>query len=176
MTAMSADNWVMGHGNEQLKGGEAFFKRVGPRALVAVVVSAVAAIVVWNVVRLARGQTTFAQLACIDPTDPCNVSTYRVTNDINRPVVLRECLHHCGPGDRLLDPITVGLGATTPDSVSAVTALVHSRDWWEVQAVDGRTLGCLVLDGHSTKRDGLLVDVSSLGRCTPSASNTTLSS
>jgi hypothetical protein len=54
---------------------------------------------------------------------------------------------------------------------------MHSlgRAWWEVQTVDGRTLGCLVLDGHSTKRDGLLVDVSSLGRCTPSVSNTALS-
>jgi hypothetical protein len=68
MTAMSADNWVMGHGNEQLEGGKAFFKRVGPRVPVAVVVSAVAAIVVWNIVRLVQGQTTAAQLACVDPT------------------------------------------------------------------------------------------------------------
>src|ERR1035437_1423435 len=124
---MSADTWVMSHGNEPLGGGGAFFKRVGPRVLAAVVVSAVAAIVVWNIVRLVQGQTTVAQLACVDPTDPCNFSAYQVTNDTNRPVVLRECMHHCGPGDRLLDPITVGPTETTPDSVSAVYALVGAR-------------------------------------------------
>jgi hypothetical protein len=137
-----------------------------------VVASVVVGVVVWNVVRLARGQTTVAQLTCIDPTDPCNYSTYLVTNDTNHPVVLRECLNHCGSGDRRLDPITVAPSRTTPNDVGGVTALVGSRDWWEVQTADGRTLGCLVLDGHATKRDGLLVTVSSLRRCTPSAPNT----
>ena len=146
--------------------------RRAPKVIAVVVASGIAALVIWNVVRLARGQMTVAQLTCIDPTDPCNVSTYRVRNDINQLVVLRECMHHCGRDDRRLDPITLPPGETTPDTVAAVTALVGSRAWWEVQSRSGHALGCLVLDGHPVKRNGFLVDVSDLERCTLPAPST----
>lgn len=64
-----------------------------------VVAVVVLALVGWNVVRLAEGETTVEALTCVDPTDSCNWSSYRVINDSNVPVVLRECQHHCEGGD-----------------------------------------------------------------------------
>jgi hypothetical protein len=151
------------------------FRRRGIAGKVGLVVAicvgcAILTLVAWNAVRLARGQVSFSELACVDPTDPCNYSTYRVHNDTTGPVVLRECMHHCGRGDRLLDPIVVESGRTT--SEAAVTALVGSRNWWEVESVSDRRLGCLVLDGHGHKRDGDLVDVSAIGPCSTNAART----
>src|SRR5438046_2106321 len=73
-----------------------------------VAVCAVLSLIGWNAVRLAEGQVSVSELACVgDPTDPCNWSGYRVENDTALPVVLRECMHHCGSGDRRLDPMFV---------------------------------------------------------------------
>jgi hypothetical protein len=96
------------------------------------------ALVGWNVVRLAEGETTVEALACVDPTDPCNWSSYRVANDSNAPVVLRECEHRCESGDRRLDPILVAPG--TLSSSDRVRAAVGARDWWEAQTVSGHQL------------------------------------
>jgi hypothetical protein len=118
----------------------------------------------WNAVRLAKGQVSLSDLACVgDPTDPCNWSSYRVENNASGPVVLRECMHHCGRGDRRLDPVAVRTGETT--SGDAVTALVGDRAWWEVRLSSNQLLGCLVLDGHRSKHDGDLVLVSSVRPC-----------
>jgi hypothetical protein len=129
------------------------------------VVATLVALIVWNVLRLADGKATFSGLACVDPTDPCNWSSYRVVNDTDTPVVLRECLHQCGNGDRRLEPILVAPRATTPNNGHQVTASVGGRDWWEVQTVSGRQIGCLLLDGHSSKHDGDTVRVLSARRC-----------
>lgn len=135
--------------------------------------AALVTLIVWNVVRLADGKVTVSDLACVDPTDSCNWSNYRVINDTDTPVVLRECLHQCGNGDRRLEPILVAPNATTSDDGNQVTASVGGRNWWAVQTVSGHQIGCLVLDGHSSKRDGDLVLVSSARRC-GSASVTTI--
>ena len=66
------------------------------------VLAALVTVIVWNVVRLADGKVTVSGLACVDPTDPCNWSSYRVVNDTGTPIALRECLHQCGNGDRRL--------------------------------------------------------------------------
>jgi hypothetical protein len=131
----------------------------------ALVLAALVALIAWNVVRLADGKVTVSDLACVDPTDPCNWSSYRVINDTDTPVVLRECLHQCGNGDRRLEPILVASKATTPNNGHQVTANVGGRSWWAVKTVSGQQIGCLVLDGHSSKRDGYLVLVSSARRC-----------
>jgi len=131
---------------------------------------AILTLVAWNAARLARGEVSFSELACVDPTDSCNYSTYRVLNDTTGPVLLRECMHHCGRGDRRLDPIVVESGRTT--SGAAVPALVGSRNWWEVESLSHSRLGCLVLDGHRHKRDGDLVDVSAVGPCSANAART----
>jgi hypothetical protein len=127
------------------------------------VAAAVLAVIGWNVARLTEGKTTVEALACVDPTDPCNWSSYRVANDSSAPVVLRECEHRCESGDRRLDPILVAPG--TMSSSDRVRAAVGGRDWWEAQTVSGRQIGCLVLDGHSRKHDGDTVRVSSARRC-----------
>jgi hypothetical protein len=127
------------------------------------VAAAVLAVIGWNVARLTEGKTTVEALACVDPTDPCNWSSYRVANDSNAPVVLRECVHRCESGDRKLDPILVAPG--TMSSSDQVRATVGARNWWEVQTVSGHQIGCLVLDGHSSKHDGDTVRVSSARRC-----------
>jgi hypothetical protein len=132
--------------------------------------SVVVAVISWNAVRLAQGNVSVSELLCVDPTEACNWSSYRVRNDTAAPVVLRECMHHCGLGDQRLDPVFVGSKATTSDD--AVTALVGSRNWWEVRTAAHRSLGCLVLDGHRHKRDGYLVLVSSREPCSPGAPST----
>jgi hypothetical protein len=109
----------------------------------------------------------------LDPTDPCNWSLVVVRNDTTAPVVLRECMHHCGNGDQLLDPIDVAPGATSPrDQYAGVPALTYERTWVAVSS-RGRRVGCLVLDGHHTKRDGDVVRVSEAGPCGDSHSATT---
>jgi hypothetical protein len=63
----------------------------------AIAAGAILSLIGRNAVRLAKGQVSLADLACVgDPTDPCNWSTYRVENNTGGPVVLRECMHHCG--------------------------------------------------------------------------------
>jgi hypothetical protein len=133
------------------------------------VVCGIALLIAWNGVRLSNGDVRFSELMCIDPTDACNWSAYRVRNDTAEPVVLRECMHHCGAGDQRLDPIAVAPGQTTANSVRDVSALVATHDWWEVRLRSGRLLGCLVLDGHPHKHDGDRVSVAGVGPCTPEA-------
>jgi hypothetical protein len=129
---------------------------------------AILSLIGWNAVRLAKGQVSLSDLACVgDPTDPCNWSTYRVENNTGGPVVLRECMHHCGRGDRRLDPVAVRAGETTSDD--SVIALVGDRAWWEMRSSSNQLLGCLVLDGHRHKHDGDLVLVSSVRPCSASA-------
>jgi hypothetical protein len=121
--------------------------------------SAVLSLVGWNAVRLASGQVSLSDLACVgDPTDPCNWSSYRVQNDTGAPVVLRECMQSCARGDRRLDPVSVKTGEVT--SGHAVTAMVGGRARWEVRSTSNHVLGCLVLYGHRHKQDGDLVRVS----------------
>jgi hypothetical protein len=130
--------------------------------------SAVLSLVGWNAVRLASGQVSLSDLACVgDPTDPCNWSSYRVQNDTDAPVVLRECMQSCARGDRRLDPVSVKTGEVT--SGHAVTALVGGRAWWEVRSSSNHLLGCLVLDGHRHKQDGDLVRVSFVQPCRANA-------
>jgi hypothetical protein len=108
------------------------------------------------------------QLACgFDPTDDCNWSVFVVRNDTAHPVVLRQCMHHCGRGDRRLSPIDVPAGTSSPPrQYGAVYALTDDLAWWEVTDAPGRTRrGCLVLDGHSDKRDGDVVLVSQAQSC-----------
>ena len=129
---------------------------------------AVLSLIGWNAVRLAKGQVSLSDLACVgDPTDPCNWSSFRVENDTGRPVILRECMHHCGGGDRRLDPVAVRTGEMTSDD--AVTALVGDRAWWEVRSSSNQLLGCLVLDGHRHKHDGNLVLISAVQPCRTNA-------
>jgi hypothetical protein len=135
-----------------------------------VVGCAVLALIGWNAIRLADGRVTVSELACIDPTDPCNWSSYRVENDTAVQVVLRRCMQHCGNGDRRLDPIVIESGRTT--STEAVTALVGSRAWWEVWSSSQGWVGCLVLDGHHHKRDGDVVLVSYVQPCRAGAVST----
>ena len=136
------------------------------------VAAALLSLIAWNIWRLAEGKVTPNELACVDPTDPCNWSAYRVHNDTPTPVVLRECQHHCGKGDNLLDPVSVTPGRTTGSDVYGVSATVGARDWWQVQSPAGAVLGCLVLDGHPHKRDGDLVDVSAATPCREDAAST----
>jgi hypothetical protein len=125
--------------------------------------AAVLALVAWNILRLADGQVTFSQLACVDVTDPCNWSSYRVLNDTRAPIILRECDDRCEHVNRRLGAIVVAPGTTTAGE--EVRATVASRDWWEVRTRQGRLLGCLVLDGHLHKHDGDVVRVSSASPC-----------
>ncbi len=127
------------------------------------VVAAVLALLGWNVVRLAEGKVSASELACVDPTDPCNWSTYRVLNDTAAPVSLRECDDRCQRVDRRLEAVVVPSGAITDGE--QVRAVVGSREWWEVRSLSGRLLGCMVLDGHPDKHDGDLVRVSSRAPC-----------
>jgi hypothetical protein len=140
--------------------------------LLAVPVAAVALLV--GIVRLAphahvslegvgRGIDAFA--CGLDPTDPCNWSIVIVKNDISAPVALRDCIHHCGKGDQLEDPVDVAPGRSSPrDQYQGVSALTGLRTWLVV-SVRGRRIGCLVLDGHDTKRDGDVVLVSEARPC-----------
>jgi hypothetical protein len=132
---------------------------------------AVVSLVAWNVIRLAQGKVTASELACVDPTDPCNRSAYKVANDTRQPIVLRECSHHCGRGDREGDAVRVLPGESTQSSVDVVSALVGGREWWSVR-VRGHRDGCLVLDGHEHKRDGDIVRVSAARPCRENAPNT----
>lgn len=111
--------------------------------------------------------------SCLDPTDPCNWSSYRVRNDTRQPLVLRECDRVCGQADDLGDPFDLPPGATTANDVDHVNAIVGERTWWLVLAADGRRLGCLVLDGHPRKHDGDLVLVSERERCGTDSAPTT---
>lgn len=129
------------------------------------VAAAIVMLIGWNIARLVEGRVTLSELACVDPTDPCNRSSYRVVNDTFMPVVLRECLNRCERSDSRFDPIYVAPGATTADSANEVNALVGALNWWEVQAPPGRPIGCLVLDGHAHKHDGDKVRVSSVEPC-----------
>lgn len=104
--------------------------------------------------------------ACVDPTDACNWSIYRVQNDTRSTVVLRECDHRCAKNDHLGDPINLPPDAVSPkDAYVGVTALVDTHDWWLVQSASGRVLGCLVLDGHQRRRDDEHVLVSAARPC-----------
>lgn len=113
-----------------------------------------------------------SQLLCWEPGDSCGYSVYRIRNDLDQPIVVRECMHHCGTGDQRLDPIAVPAGRVTQNSFLAVSAIVGLHDWWEVKSASGEVLGCLVLDGHAHKHDGDLVVVSAAGPCTPQAAVT----
>jgi hypothetical protein len=114
----------------------------------------------------ACGPRSFRQATCVDPTDDCNWSVVVVANDTTRPVTLRVCVHHCGKGDQRLDPITVLPSRRSPATqYGGIYALTGSQTWVAVQSYDGKTTGCLVLDGHPDKRDGDLVRVSEMTVC-----------
>jgi hypothetical protein len=134
--------------------------------LLGILVGAVVlAVIGWGAVRLAQGEITFSEPTCIDFTDPCNWSSYRVFNDTGKLIVLRECDDRCQPGDGRSDPIIVGAGAITRDDVYEVRASVKERDWWAVESRTGRQIGCLVLDGHPHKHDGDVVLASAVQPC-----------
>ena len=130
-----------------------------------VVLVAVLALVGWNVERVRNGDVTVDELLCMDPGDVCNWSAYRVRNDSGQPVVLRECRHQCGAGDRRYDAIGVRPGEVTANSAREVSAAVGQLVWWEVRTSGGRMLGCLILDGHRHKHDGDLVAISARAPC-----------
>lgn len=109
-----------------------------------------------------------AQLTCgFDPTDDCNWSVFVVSNDSPSAVALRQCLHHCGQGDRRLDPIYVAAGqGSPPRQYGSVYATTGGLAWWEVtDASTQRQLGCLVLDGRGDKTDGKVLLVSRAHPC-----------
>jgi len=114
------------------------------------------------------------QVTCgLDPTDPCNWSLVVVKNDTHAAVLLEPCEHHGGEGDHCGPPIAVPRGArSTRDQYEGVQALTGTRTWVAI-VQSGRRLGCLVLDGHSTKRDGDLVLASEARGCGNSATPTT---
>ncbi len=112
------------------------------------------------------GSRSFRQATCVDPTDNCNWSVVVVRNDTPRAVASRPCLHHCGPGDRRLDPVVVPSGQGSPwKQYGGVYANTGGLNWWAVQGAIGETLRCLVLDGHPDKRDGDIVRVSQARPC-----------
>jgi hypothetical protein len=112
------------------------------------------------------GPHSFRQATCVDPTDDCNWSVVVVRNDSQQAVVLRGCMHHCGQGDRRLDPVTVAAGAASPrKQYGGVKVLTENLMWWGVKDTTGRDLGCLVLNGHSDKSDGDIVLVSQARPC-----------
>jgi hypothetical protein len=131
-----------------------------PRSVVAVLGVVLAALLAGC------GPHSFRQATCVDPTDDCNWSVVVVRNDSQQPVVLRGCTHHCGQGDRRLDPVTVAAGSVSPrKQYGGVYALTEDLMWWEVKDTSGRELGCLVLDGHPDKSDGDMVLVSQAHPC-----------
>lgn len=112
------------------------------------------------------GPHSIRQATCLDPTDDCNWSVVVVRNDTPRTVALRACMHHCGAGDRRLDPVVVASGRSSPTTqYGGVYANTGGLDWWAVEDPNGVILGCLVLDGHSDKRDGDVVLVSEARPC-----------
>jgi hypothetical protein len=114
------------------------------------------------------GRRASLEAACFDPTEACSWSVVVVRDDTHQPVVLRACMHHCGQGDRRLDPVAVKPGEESArEQYGAVYALVDGLSWWAVEDRAGNTLGCLVLDGHGEKRDGDLLLVSQRRPCTP---------
>jgi hypothetical protein len=115
-------------------------------------------------------KATSAFLDCPSPLDSCNWSAYRVRNDTSRIVVLRECENWCEAGDQLYDPVRLEPGSLS--STDAVIANVNSRAWWEVKRLSGRQLGCLVLNGYSTRHNGELVLVSAARPCSPTQPTT----
>jgi hypothetical protein len=129
------------------------------------VAAGILAVIGWGVARLAEGKITFSEATCIDFTDPCNWSSYRVVNDLNKPIVLRECDDHCQAGDGRSDSILVEAGTMTRNDVYEVRASIKGRDWWQVESRTGRQIGCLVLDGHPHKHDGDIVLASSAQPC-----------
>ena len=122
----------------------------------------------------ARGVGGLGNIACgFDRTDPCNWSLVIVRNDTTAAVVLRPCDHHGGAGDQCGPTITVQAGESSPRSqYEGVRAFTGERTWVAVSS-GGQRLGCLVLDGHSSKRDGDVVLVSEARRCGDSHTQTT---
>jgi hypothetical protein len=114
---------------------------------------------------LASGATTFDELLCFKPGEPCRYSVYRVRNDTGAPVEIRWCLHHCGEGDRKGVGIPIAPGGTTVNDEHGVQAIISNLNWFELRAESGSVLGCLVLDGHPHKHDGDLVVVSDVAPC-----------
>jgi hypothetical protein len=109
----------------------------------------------------------------LDPTDSCNWSVVIVKNDTRATVLLEPCEHHGGKGDDCGPPIVVAPGATSSrDQYEGVQAITGLKTWVAV-VQRGRRIGCLVLDGHSSKRDGDLVLVSEARRCGDSSSPAT---
>jgi hypothetical protein len=64
-------------------------------------------LLVWNGIRLVDGRLKASELVCLDPTDECNWSTYRVLNDTNQPVVVGDCAYHCGRDDHVGDSFRI---------------------------------------------------------------------
>jgi hypothetical protein len=118
-----------------------------------------------GVERLAEGKLTFSEATCIDFTDPCNWSSYRVFNDTHKRILVRECDDRCQTGDGRNPPILVEADRLTRNDVYEVRATVKERDWWLVESRTGRQIGCLVLDGHPLKHDGDIVRASSTQPC-----------
>ena len=136
-------------------------------------VAAFAYVVLLAVAGTACGPHSFRQATCFDPTDSCNWSVVVVENNTRRRVVLRECVHHCGRGDRRLDPITLLPEQRSPaKQFGGITALTGTRTWVAVETKRDATLGCLVLDGHPDKQDGDLVSVTEMARCGDSGTST----
>ena len=129
------------------------------------VIVGVLALIAWSGLRLADGRVSFSGLSCLDPTDLCNYSTYRVHNNTHVNVTVRGCFHWCGPTDNWSDAYRIAPGAAS--SATAVTAPVDGRAWWLVVAPGGRRLGCLVLDGHRSSQNGAVVLVSEARPCRP---------
>jgi hypothetical protein len=132
---------------------------LGRRVIPAVVPAAVLVLCA-----IACGPHSLRQAMCVDPTDSCNWSVVVVQNDSQRPVSLRGCIHHCGKGDQRVDPVVVSAGRRSPATqYGGVSALTGTRSWVAVESVQGKTLGCLVVDGHPDKSDGDLVRVNQNG-------------
>ena len=139
---------------------------VPDHARTARLLAAMACAVFLAVACTACGPHSFRQATCVDPTDDCNWSVVVVQNTTSRLVILRQCVHHCGRGDKRLDPITLLPGHRSPvTQYGGIAASTGTRNWVAVETRMGATLGCLVLDGHPDKRDGDLVSVAQLARC-----------
>jgi hypothetical protein len=129
-------------------------------------VPGIAAVAVSLAVFLTGCPHSFRQATCFDFTDECNWSVYVVRNDTDRPVELRPCANHCGEGDSRYDPVSIDPGtASSYEQYGGVKATTQTLNWWAVEDEAGRTLGCLVLDGHPDKEDGDVVLVSEREPC-----------
>jgi hypothetical protein len=100
-------------------------------------------------------QLHIAGCGSVDPTDPANYSTVRITNDTTSGVVVDRCQGTYCYHD-LPRPVAPGSSITVDAACDASGSQMTS---WRVTRQDGKTLGFIAVD-TPRKHDGLVYDVS----------------